>query len=117
MLTLKRHLTFEEQNAISAALDFYIKNGPQSTITANYSSSYPNEPERAIVRWDRSMFEILKESWEEDFEVTYEQMIEELLLTQMDDIYDHLNMIKALSEALNTLIKNTKPQIIHILKS
>lgn len=73
---MNRHLTFHEINALKAAIDFYIQNGPEKTQVADYSGSYPNGPEdKQFPKFDKRDFNNLKQTLENDWPETYKEYI------------------------------------------
>jgi hypothetical protein len=101
MELLKRHLTFEENNMLSRALEFYLENGPERTLVANYEASCPNNPEKSQIWFDRDNIRELHKTLNELTDVSYKDMVEGLILSQMDDLHDHKSMREVLWDAYN----------------
>lgn len=96
---MKRLLEYKERSFILEALNFYEKYGPSETVVANYHSSYPDNPEKAIVKWDKTAIPAIKELFDiNQGPSTYEDMIRVYLLTEMVDLDDVLHMIRALQK-------------------
>ena len=120
---MKRFLTFEEQNFNKAALEFYKKFGPEQTLTANYSGSYPNEPEKAIRYGSKEMVDDIIGVFEDaprgpeqpvssdQPEEDYYAMLEAYMGEQYDDIFDTLALISALSRFIRKLSKQLRSRI------
>lgn len=73
---MNRHLTHLEINALTIALDFYIKNGPGVTTVADYSGSYPDGPEhKQFPKFNKNDFENIKFALNENGPNNYRQRI------------------------------------------
>lgn len=109
---MNRHLRHEEENFIKSAIQFFMENGPELIQVADYSSSYPNNPEKAKVIWDvqesgNKLIETLNEHAGD-----YREMLENFILYHVDDLWDHLNMVSELTFAAHEM----QQKVMHIQK-
>ncbi len=116
---MERLLTFEEQNYLKAALEFYRKFGPGETLVADYSGSYPNNPEKAIVygrkSWVPEIISVFDNGPEYDEDIQgpilgrhkpaadYYVMLKAYLDEQHGDMWDTLALIQALNRYTSEL--------------
>jgi len=101
---MKRFLTFEETNAIKAGLELLIKKiGEDKIEVANYSGSWPNDPEKAKRYMTRGDLQKLIDFFDECFE-DYDELLKNFVLSQPDDFWDHLEMVKVLMRGLDKIL-------------
>lgn len=113
---MNRPLTHEESVALYNLIEMFLKatppHHPIKMLVANYSGSYPNNPEKAMVFFEERDFKKLANALcntpsDKDgnplpgvLDYSYYGLIQRFILSQPDDKEDYLSMKEALEEAL-----------------
>lgn len=112
---MKRPLNYEETSYVVEALRFYQEFGPSETLVANYSGSYPNNPDKAAIFMGKeaipeliSVLEGHNTDDEGNVEEQYIQYLEAFINPHRGDYEDALSLIKALNTYQSGLVNYVK---------
>jgi len=106
---MKKSLTKEEKGFFNQVLDFYLKYGPHETVVGHYPGAYPDNPEMDFVKWDKSIISHMKGVVNGNTpnigeSPTYEDLIRDYILPEVDDLEDMARLIGTLQEIQGELI-------------